>query len=87
MRRGYKQRYVRTPAQARGVRRTHGRPYVQGRDLLEHGVEPGPLMGETLQYAHKLRLAGMTKEHQLRQSLGYYRAIARKQERAQLHDK
>ena len=63
------------------------RPYVQGRDLLEHGLEPGPLMGETLQYAHKLRLAGVTKEHQLRQSLSYYRAKVRKEERARLFGK
>ena len=48
------------------------RPYVQGRDLLEIGIEPGPAMGEVLRYAHKLRLAGLTKEDQLRQCQGYW---------------
>lgn len=51
------------------------RPYVQGRDLLEAGVEPGPVMGEVLRHAHKLRLAGMSKENQLRQCLGFYRSL------------
>lgn len=52
------------------------RPYVQGRDLIEAGVEPGPVMGEVLRYAHKLRLAGLSKENQLRQCLGVYRSLA-----------
>lgn len=51
------------------------RPHVQGRDLIEAGVEPGPVMGEVLRYAHKLRLAGLSKENQLRQCLGVYRAL------------
>ena len=51
------------------------RPYVQGSDLIAAGVEPGPLMGEVLEYAHKLRLAGMSKENQLRQCLGFWRTL------------
>jgi alcohol dehydrogenase class IV len=51
------------------------RPYVQGSDLIAAGVEPGPLMGEVLEYGHKLRLAGMSKENQLRQCLGYWRTL------------
>ena len=47
------------------------RPYVMGKDLIEAGIEPGPLMGEGLAYAHKLRLAGVPKEHQLSQTLAY----------------
>lgn len=53
------------------------KPFVQGRDLLEAGVEPGPLMGETLAYAHKLRLAGTNKGETLRQCLGYYRRLCK----------
>ena len=49
------------------------RPFVQGRDLIEQGVEPGPLMGEVLRYGHKLRLTGMSKENMLRQCMGFYR--------------
>ena len=48
------------------------RPYVMGRDLIEAGMEPGPRMSEALEYAHKLRLAGLSKEEQLRQTLGVY---------------
>ena len=49
------------------------RPFVQGRDLLEAGVKPGPLMGEGVKYAHKLRLAGVPKEEALKQTLSYLR--------------
>ena len=51
------------------------RPFVQGRDLVEAGMEPGPALGEVLRYAHKLRLAGLSKEDQLRQCLGVYRSL------------
>ena len=44
-----------------------------GRDLVEAGVKPGPGFTEALAYAHKLRLAGLSKEDQLRQTLGYIR--------------
>ena len=57
------------------------RPYVQGRDLLELGMEPGPELGEVLRYAHKLRLAGLSKEDQLRQCEGYLRGLRRAQEK------
>ncbi|MCR5370259.1 MAG: HD domain-containing protein [Clostridium sp.] len=53
------------------------RPFLTGKDLLEAGMEPGPMMGEALAYAHKLRLAGVPKELQLTQTLGYIRAAAR----------
>ena len=45
-------------------------PYVMGRDLVEAGLIPGPRFAEALAYAHKLRLAGLSKEEQLRQALG-----------------
>jgi len=48
-------------------------PYLMGRDLVNEGIEPGPLMGKALEYAHKLRLAGVPKELQLRQTLSYIR--------------
>ena len=45
-------------------------PYVMGRDLVEAGLKPGPRFTEALAYAHKMRLAGLSKEEQLRQALG-----------------
>lgn len=54
------------------------RPYVRGSDLMELGIEPGPLMGEVLGYVHKLRLAGVQKDDQLRQAMGYWRGMQRK---------
>ena len=49
------------------------RPGLMGRDLVEAGVKPGPLFREALSYAHKLQLAGIGREEQLRQTLGYIR--------------
>lgn len=49
------------------------RPYVTGKDLINAGVEPNDKFNEYLQYAHKLRLAGVLKEHALKQTLAYIR--------------
>lgn len=57
------------------------RPFVQGRDLLGLGMEPGPQLGEVLAYAHKMRLAGLSKEDQLRQCEGYWHGLQREAER------
>ena len=48
-------------------------PYVQGRDLIEAGFEPGVAFSEALKYAHKLRLAGIPKEEALAQTKAYIR--------------
>ena len=50
------------------------RPYVTGRDLIAAGLEPGEKFSEYLAFAHKLRLAGVSKEDALKQTL----AMARK---------
>lgn len=50
------------------------RPYVMGRDLIAAGMSPSERFSEYLEYAHKLRLAGVGKENALRQTL----ALARK---------
>ena len=52
---------------------TLAKPYVTGRDLVEAGLEPGEYFSEVLAYAHKLRLAGIEKEHALKQTLAYAR--------------
>jgi tRNA nucleotidyltransferase (CCA-adding enzyme) len=55
---------------------TMAKPYVMGRDLIEAGLKPGENFGELLEYAHKLRLAGIDKETALKQVL----AMARKKQ-------
>lgn len=50
-------------------------PYVTGKDLLQKGCMPGKEMGQALEYAHKLRLAGVCKKQALCQTLSYIRSI------------
>lgn len=50
-------------------------PYVMGRDLIDAGLKPSEAFTEILGYAHKLRLAGLDKDNQLRQSLAYARSV------------
>ena len=54
-------------------RRIMAEPYVMGRDLIEAGLEPGEYYSELLEYAHKLRLAGIEKDAALKQVLAYAR--------------
>lgn len=51
------------------------RDYVDGKTLLENGVTPGEIFGKMLEYAHKLRLAGIEKSEALSQTLAYGRKI------------
>ena len=50
-------------------------PAVRGRDLIELGAEPGPLLGQALRYAEKLHLAGVSKQDALIHSMSYYRKL------------
>lgn len=52
-------------------RETMARPYVMGKDLIDGGLQPGKDFTEILNYAHKLRLAGVEKESALKQTLAY----------------
>ena len=45
------------------------RPYVSGADLIAAGLEPSPEFREYLEFAHKLRLAGVERESVMRQIL------------------
>ena len=56
-------------------RETMKEPYVMGRDLIEAGLEPGASFSELLDYAHKLRLAGIEKASALKQTLAYARKL------------
>ena len=52
-------------------RETMAKPYVTGKDLIINGVMPGEDFGTILEYAHKLRLAGIPKDNALRQTISY----------------
>lgn len=49
------------------------RPYVGGQDLIDAGLRPDERFSDYLAYAHKLRLAGVSKESALKQTLAYAR--------------
>lgn len=49
------------------------KPYVTGEDLITAGLKPCEAFSDILGYAHKLRLAGVNKEHALTQTLSYAR--------------
>ena len=51
------------------------KPCVLGRDLIEAGLRPDKDFTEILEYAHKLRLAGIPKENALKQVLSFARQI------------
>ena len=50
------------------------RPYVTGRDLIAAGLEPNERFSQYLAHAHKLRLAGVSKQNAMSEIL----ALARK---------
>ena len=58
------------------------RPYVTGKDLIAAGLMPGDGFKDLLDYAHKLRLAGIDKENALKQTLAYARSLQKKQSRS-----
>ena len=62
---------------------TMAQPHVTGRDLIEAGIEPGEQMGELLDYAHKLRLAGIDRESAMKQVLAQARKSREKESRRQ----
>lgn len=61
------------------------KPFVQGRDLIEAGLEPGEDFREILEHAHKLRLAGIEKESALKQTLAFARTLRKKNASAAMH--
>ena len=48
------------------------KPYITGKDLMELGLRPRKYYGEVLEYAHKLRLAGVSRELALPQVISYF---------------
>nr|MBE6544588.1 tRNA nucleotidyltransferase [Oscillospiraceae bacterium] len=53
------------------------RPHVMGQDLIDSGLKPSKHFSEYLEYAHKLRLAGIEKNSALKQTLAYARKIGK----------
>ena len=51
------------------------RPYVMGRDLSDAGIPPGESYRLILEYAHKLRLAGVEKDSALKQVIAYAKKV------------
>jgi tRNA nucleotidyltransferase (CCA-adding enzyme) len=49
------------------------KPFVQGRDLIDAGFDPGPDFSEALELGHKLRISLVSKEHALPQVLAFLR--------------
>ena len=52
------------------------RPFVQGKDLIEAGLTPGKSFSQLLSFAHKLRLAGVSKDEALKQTLAMARKLS-----------
>ncbi|MBQ1482424.1 MAG: HD domain-containing protein [Erysipelotrichaceae bacterium] len=51
------------------------RDYVKGSDLIEAGLKPDEKFSQILDYAHKLRLAGVNKDAALKQTLAYAKKL------------
>lgn len=59
-----------------GVYREYmSRPYVMGQDLIDSGIQPSKNFAEYLEFAHKLRLAGVDKASALKQTISYANKI------------
>lgn len=52
---------------------TMAKPHITGQDLIEAGISPGEELGRLLDYALKLRLAGIDKDQALKQVMGMAR--------------
>jgi tRNA nucleotidyltransferase (CCA-adding enzyme) len=59
---------------------TMSHKYVTGQDLIDNGLQPSKDFHKILEYAHKLRLAGLRYKDQLRQTLGYAKTIINEKE-------
>ena len=53
------------------------RPFVSGNDLINAGIQPTARFSEYMNYAHKLRLAGVGKESAMKQTLAYISNVER----------
>ena len=62
-------------------RDTMAKPCVTEQDLIEAGIGPGEHMDELIEYAHKLRLAGIDRDPALKQVLAQARKDREKESR------
>ena len=52
---------------------TMAKPHITGKDLINTGISPGEELGQLLDYALKLRLAGIDKDSAMKQVMGMAR--------------
>lgn len=57
------------------------RPHVTGDDLIKEGFKPDKYFSSLLEYAHKLRLAGVEKSIALKQVKAYYKENFKKEDK------
>ena len=53
------------------------KPYVTGKDLVEHGLKPDKSFSKVLEYSHKLRLAGVDKDKALKQTIRFAEELSK----------
>ncbi len=53
------------------------KPYVTGSDLIALGIEPNSNFSKYLDYSHKLRLSGLSKEEALSQTIAYIKTSSK----------
>lgn len=56
---------------------TMSKPYIKGQDLVDAGLKPGSYFSELMSLAHKLRLAGVSKQSAMSQVLAESRKFQR----------
>ena len=70
----YRETEIELRGQLEGYRSLMAKPYVQAKDLLDAGMQPGPEIREAMAFLHKLQLSGVDREEALSQALGYMRS-------------
>ena len=70
----YRETEIELRGQLEGYRSLMAKPYVQAKDLLDAGMQPGPEIREAMTFLHKLQLSGVDREEALSQALGYMRS-------------
>ncbi len=61
-------------------------PWVSGEDLIAAGLQPGLHFSEALEYAHKIRLAGVDRESALKQTIAHARKLEKTAARRREHE-
>lgn len=54
--------------------------YVEGKDLIDNGIKPGPIYTKLLELRDKHRIAGVSKKNSLKQIIAYNKELEKKNE-------